>query len=238
MNFNFNSIETLYIISGGILTWIISLFLHHVAFIMINYQAPEIEYNLEIKLRYILSPDFFFSRVYKKKLPKVRKKDYIININKLNLVFSLLIFLLLFFHDKSFNYFEITFLAYRTFSRVVEITYAFYKDITEDVPKTSTLKANERIKLAINSYFEIIVLYSYMYYLLDKVNTFFDSVVMSTSISTFTLGFGLADFNSCTIQDNFIKVIIITQIISTINIITLSIASYLGSANTNSNSNN
>ena len=60
----------------------------------------------------------------------------------------------------------------RTCGRSIEIIYAFFKDVTNPVNKTSSLTNFDRMKLAIFSFLELLILYAGVYCLLDQPSLF------------------------------------------------------------------
>ena len=68
------------------------------------------------------------------------------------------------------------FLFYYSFSRVIEILVAFSRDVYNQLSpakSSSNLKYYERISLAVNSYLELIILYGFIYFILNLYN-FYD----------------------------------------------------------------
>jgi hypothetical protein len=122
-----------------------------------------------------------------------------------------------------------------TFSRIIEITYAFYHDVvssrmTRDLEigeKYSTLKRGNRISLAVHSYLEVALLFAIIYYVEPsmignaKADHFFESLLYSFSVSAFNFSFdrGFTKFGE------FFHVI---QVFTNITLVVLSIANYLG----------
>lgn len=56
----------------------------------------------------------------------------------------------------------------RTCGRAIEIIYAFYKDATKPYIKTSSLTNADRLQLAIRSFFELLIIFSGIYCILEQ----------------------------------------------------------------------
>lgn len=172
---------------------------------------------------------------------KRRRKLYILGCNWANLsVISILTVILIFSisPDNSEEWYKkliFVFVFLHTLSRVIEISYAFYKDVVKarmkrDLnigEKRSTLKRGNRISLAVHSYLEVTLLFSLLYYLNPtlfndpKGDNFFECLLYSFSVSAFNISFD----NNFPIFQKFIHVV---QVFTNINLVVLSIANYLG----------
>ena len=121
----------------------------------------------------MLSPDYYSaSSIKNNNLLKTNKHYYgnfIRKSNFYNFIFSGLLFFALFWLPEYFEPvldFIKFFWGIRVVSRSFEIMIAFVRDVIDDNKKTSDIESNERIKLAIFSYFEIIIIYAGIYFLL------------------------------------------------------------------------
>lgn len=99
--------------------------------------------------------------------------------NYSNLVASIVctIYLFILFYNVSDGVYDIQiekllymsgFILIRTCGRSIEIIYAFYKDVTSQRSKTSSLTNAERFKLAIRSFVELLFLYAGVYCILRQ----------------------------------------------------------------------
>ncbi|MGL6167733.1 MAG: hypothetical protein ACRC0Y_05520 [Fusobacteriaceae bacterium] len=139
--------------------------------------------------------------------------------------------------------FVLVFWAYRTISRSFEIMFAFYKDVTKNPEKNeSKLLKFERIKLAVISYFEIILNSGILYYLIYNAKVdiplfnFFNSIC--PDIQNLICGSG---FNPKIIPFVMSSVFILTgtkvvginlffilQLITSLCLVVFAIAGYMG----------
>lgn len=173
---------------------------------------------------YIFTLDYFFAKKYK---PDDRKKksDYIKLMNSNNIILTLIIFDILIV----LNYFDILivfnillllkyligFIGYRCISRSLELIISFGNDAINP-KKSSILNAEDRVKLAINSYIEVVLNYAVFYYLLNVVEppkidpiNLITSLYKSIGISTFS-GIGtsqLGIFSSLHLFTSFVLVV-------------------------------
>lgn len=171
---------------------------------------------------------------------------YLVHRNYINLSITIfisliaLLYTLEFFQDESSIYKIFMYiLLVRLFSRSFEICVAFYKDVTSNNQKNSSLKKHDRIKLAIKSLLEIIILHTSVGYLIKGSFTMLDwlkSFMYSISVSFFNVSFpGIADYyqippgnlspppSPLIIQ----QILHVTQVTSSIILITFSVAIYL-----------
>lgn len=201
------TVSSLLFISSYILNWILSSTLHFIAYYRgTDSEADIIETsflkspkNKKEIIYFLLSPDYYSaSSIKNNNLLKTNKHYYgnfIRNSNFYNFIFSGFLFAALFWLPESFQPildFIKFFWAIRVVSRSFEIIIAFVRDVIDNNKKTSDIKSNERIKLAIFSYFEIIIIYAGFYFLLightqpgNPVNIFF-YIYKSIGISTLT----------------------------------------------------
>lgn len=205
--FNLNIISGIFL--GIILTLTIEFAIRFFAFKTVK---PEPEYSkVEFEKNYcwlIISPGYFFSQCFKKRiqyrdrnfnkrLQKNSKAIFLKSANNRNLVASAVIFFIVSIigllkneiECQSFEFIvqvALFFVLSRTFSRSIEIIYAFTNDaIKIDISNSSSLNKYDRIKLALNSYVENILNFSAIYYLLQKEymnvqGAFFSSIGRST----------------------------------------------------------
>lgn len=211
----------------GILLYIILAWLvHFIAFKAIsNKKRPECTYMWFFY--FLLSPDFYFAKMYKTDLEKNYKRKFIQCSNWLNITITILLCIIVFIYRTEVPIFVMLFFVYRLISRCAEITYAFYNDIVDDREKTSSITRSERISLAIHSFFEVIILYGFIYYLFFEIgpsgdNQFISSLIYSITVSTFNF-----QFREC--DELVFKYVVLTQVIVSLNLVVLSLASYLGS---------
>jgi len=166
---------------------------------------------------------------------KNRRKDFIIYSNWANIISACFISILTLFND---NEVFLVFLLFHIFSRIIEVVSAFYKDVVQSKMKkdgksfgykSSNLKRGNRISLALHSYLEFILLFTCVYYLLDNhlnnefsnLNSFIDYLLYSMSVSAYNFSL---DLKATTLG----KVVHIAQVFTSMTLVVLSIASYLG----------
>lgn len=156
-------------------------------------------YRLLIGVGYLIFTDILFADYYKMKLgtDKKKKKKYISRMNFVNLIVSL-VFIILSFTNINLVLFSIVcpFIFVRALSRSYEIIIAFGDDIINKRKKSSALVSSDRLKLAISSFFEIIINYAIVYYLMGFTSDIYiniltfenmlDSLMKSIGISTLT----------------------------------------------------
>jgi len=201
------TVSSLLFISAYILNWILSSTLHFSAYYRGTDSEADIIVTSFLKLPknkkeiiyFMLSPDYYSaSSIKNNNLLKTNKHYYgnfIRKSNFYNFIFSGLLFFALFWLPEYFEPvldFIKFFWGIRVVSRSFEIMIAFVRDVIDDNKKTSDIESNERIKLAIFSYFEIIIIYAGIYFLLpgctefsNPVNIFF-YIYKSIGISTLT----------------------------------------------------
>lgn len=101
------------------------------------------------------------------------RKDLLIVFNRANILLSCCITIIFFalfilldgskyYHEEIVLYAALCVLI-RTCGRSIEIICAFYNDATNTAPKKSSLSNNDRLKLAIFSFLELLVLYAGVY---------------------------------------------------------------------------
>lgn len=243
-DFNFNNF--LGAVLGVALTITIEFAIRFFAFKDVQ---PKPEYSkIKVEKNYfwlVISPGYFFSSYFKKIiqyrdrnfnkiLQKNSKATFLKSANNKNLIASSVIFFIVSIIGLLKNEIEcqlfyfivqiaLFFVLTRTFSRSIEIIYAFTNDVIKiDISNSSSLNKYDRIKLALNSYVENILNFSAVYYLLQKeyVNiqgAFLSSIGRST-ISNLTLEH----------KDVLLSFIAYGQVITTLTLVVLSLAIYVG----------
>lgn len=245
-NYGILPLINIYIALGFALTLIVEYAIRFCAF---NTVKPKPEYSkVKFDKNYFwlfFSPGYFFSRYFKKKiqyrdrnfnkrLQKNSKASFLKSANNINLVASAVIFLIVSIigllkneiENQSFDIvIQITlfFVFIRTLSRSIEIIYAFTNDVIKPHNANgSSLNKYDRVKLALNSYVENILNFSAVYYLVQKEymnvqGAFFSSLGRST-ISNLDL----------THSEGLLSFIIYGQVITTLTLVVLSLAIYVG----------
>lgn len=175
------------------------------------------------------SPGYWLAKNCKSNSPRkigrfALRARLISNYNLWNFLLSLLIFVIVIAIQRegySLLNVAIAVITWRFISRSIEITIAFGQDITTSVSK-SKLSNPARMKLAINSYFEIF-LFSSAYYSISSCNLegLSQSSLGSLYVGTLT--------NVAFVADNLeIPHMVFFQIFSTLSLVLLSIAGYIG----------
>jgi hypothetical protein len=203
-----------------------------------NLPTPRWWENIEIM---ILSHTLFTSSTYKKTI-RLNKNGcensnyefrskllsiFIKKSNKLNLGASLCLLLALptatFFSNKFFFDVFLYLAIIRATSRSVEMIFAFSLDVIEDTPPKTPLNKHDRIKLAINSYFENIINYAFIYMTYNYNESLFQKGILDS------IGRGtLTNINIDKSTDFVLQYIIYLQAFTSIVLITLSLAIYVG----------
>ncbi|MFW6015484.1 MAG: hypothetical protein ACOCRK_03540 [bacterium] len=178
---------------------------------------------------YSLSLDYWSAKSFKKnKLLNKRaySGNFIRSSNCYNFIISLLIFLVVInLNDiKYLDFFKFSW-GIRVFSRSFEIMIAFVRDVIDDGKKRTDIISGERIKLAIYSYFEIIINFSVFYYLLSYLSDeakVIKYVFESIGISTFTgVNFSYPNYNL------YYNLFIILQLFTSISLVYFALANYI-----------
>lgn len=195
--------------------------------------------NISI-LMIFLSSDYWVANHFKNRIRQLEYsptrqivlKKYIVESNRLNVLLSaIVLFTLIILHSKSDQivfYTAMSCIAFlRYVSRSYEIAYAFGRDVFQSSKNESGLLKNERISLAIWSYFEIF-LYSAAAYLavFDDISPL-KAIVASLSIGTFING-GVLDNQR---ESTTFGIIIFIQVLCTLSLVILSLAAYLSREN-------
>lgn len=183
----------------------------------------------------LFSSDYFSASVFKSLSSygcsdihgKYCKTVYVKEWNKFNLCITFALFLAVLVTVK---YDLITMLLFyvvyiRFFSRCLEISIAFIKDIfTRQVEQNTFLRKHDRVILAGKSYIEIYILSATVYLTIipDPRNQAAEAVFQSLNVGTFT---NIASAQTIFPENN---IIIFTQLLSTMTLVILSFAAYLG----------
>ncbi|MBI4855859.1 MAG: hypothetical protein HY818_03845 [Acetobacterium woodii] len=152
---------------------------------------------------FFISYDYFIADFTKYTFLKDGKKEYnkekidgsvlatfIQNSNKWNFIVSFILLFIgyligipgyLFGEQNALWKFLFSFFSVRAISRSFEILLAFYKDIHDD-DKSSNLAPSDRIKLAVRSFFEIIINFILVYYFLDLIHISSQEIKLPISI--------------------------------------------------------
>lgn len=98
------------------------------------------------------------------------KGDFIKIKNKYNFIISLILLIIFVIYNllgitglDKLNYIFILLVLIRVLSRLLEIFFAFYDDAIDRRDKSSNIISNERVKLEVFSFIEIIILCSIIY---------------------------------------------------------------------------
>jgi voltage-gated potassium channel len=178
------------------------------------------------KVKYLLMPTRIFSGIQKEN-ENIISSEYIKDKTKYSLVVTLVIIFTFIVIDSMLHinfltwlayqcswyvqcifYPIITFILWRSISRVLEIFYAFYRDAhthlvsSKKDNNTSGLQYHERIKLALYSYAELIFLYALIFYIFSGIFSAFSALafkdmvidmidaVYFSGVTITTLGYG------------------------------------------------
>ncbi|MES2183844.1 MAG: hypothetical protein V4505_04775 [Pseudomonadota bacterium] len=189
-----------------------------------------------------ISPDYWWARRFKYRLQAAATaaaradllKAYVVTNNRMNLCLSMataLICLLakaqwpgsLFFHVAA------AVAVVRFFSRSYEITYAFGLDVlqTATAERTATgLRKEERVRLALLSYFEIYLYAAAAYTALPAVRNAGEALTLSINVGTLT-NVGYVYAMGPAGSPSFVLNIVFVQVITTLSLVVLSLAAYL-----------
>ncbi|HDR7585005.1 TPA: hypothetical protein QCX49_005742 [Bacillus mobilis] len=144
-------------------------------------------------------------------------------------------------NQNDIKYLLFMFVFVRLISRGIEVTVAFYNDVVKskmnrdlDIGNRSTnLKRGHRISLAIHSYLEFVFLFSILYYLKPHyisgilpasilIDGYLDYLLYSGSVSAFNISFDIVNLKPL---GKFLHTL---QVFLSVNLIVLSVATYLG----------
>lgn len=186
-----------------------------------------------------IAPTYFIYRVAKNKIcNKVSRKVELTNfVNKFYLYASSLITILIFFLRDSIPKIIIYIILLYSFSRINDLFIAFVIDAKEKLNEgcrhIEETKYSRRINLAIKSYFNLIIDYSTIYYILNNIlsseHTFFDKHFNSILDSLYFSAATITSLGDSTIQINhiFIKALSIYEVFFGMIIVIFTIVIYM-----------
>jgi hypothetical protein len=240
---------------GWVFTHFVAIILHEPAYrLSLKYVNPMqkrdviVDRDIWSIIHFMLTPDYFWA-TYHKNLLAVKtgynqrsRSDFVKYSNWINLSFAALLYIVLSTYETMFwqqttatlsTMIFRSFLLVRLISRGLEMIIAFYRDVATRTPSvtSSDLSKYKRISLAVHSYFELVIAYAIIYFILDFPLNFdakpdftlslLDSLYFSLGIVTFT-NVNIEGFN------NLHKLIVYSQVITAQVLIGLSLASYIG----------
>lgn len=184
----------------------------------------------------ILSPDYWWARRFKYRLAdsvlldqrNELLKAYVIANNELNVIFSIsltaLSLAVMQLGPGSSIFSFLSAVAFiRFLSRSYEIAYAFGCDVLQKEPSSTGLTKQERVRLALLSYFEIYVYSAAAYTVLPTVSNAFDALTLALNVGTLTnIGYAFL-----TRDTSFVVNLVFVQVIATLSLVVLSLAGYL-----------
>lgn len=177
-------------------------------------------------VKYFISIDYWSASSFKKNIVNHNHNElgeFIKKSNNYNHIFSsflVLYYIIVVPTDTLFRYF----LFLRVISRSFEIMIAFYDDVIDDTKKSSSLKPNDRMKLAVRSYFEVIILNTLTYAMLKNKNVS-ESVFTSIGVSTFT---SVEFCNRIRIDILLYNSFIALQLFTSLCLVSFALARYIG----------
>jgi hypothetical protein len=200
-----------------------------------------------ISLLYILLfPDYLKSKYLKYLIKNKKSNDqqneakkkeelgrFIKYSNYGNLLISIIIFIItcVFYSQK--YWLLLGFVFWRFVSRSLEIMIAFVKDVTSKSKKSSYLDKYDRIKLATTSYIEIIIYSAAFYVTLGKNIDYIQALLLSLGTSTFThVPFYTDAIEIKLFEKDWMYLFVYLQVLTSISLVVLSIASYIGCTDT------
>lgn len=156
---------------------------------------------------YVLSPTYLYADYKKKKMNEREKALFILKKNKSYFIFSTIVFIIITIMDllckidfNNYQYPIMLILFYHCFSRVNEIFIAFLSDVNEKLNnefKLTFITYKLRMRLALFSYFELILNYTLIYWIIYKTFGFFNHIQLNilnllyfSGITITTLGYG------------------------------------------------
>lgn len=200
-----------------------------------------IVYSIKLLLSFdYLVADYLKYRIQKKfknnqLVSRYKKGSLVLYFNWLNVSFIMLMAAVVIMSDFSsrWSICLISFIIYRTFSRSLEIIFAFYGDVAtkRGNPKSTDLKYYNRLSLAVFSYLEIVLSYALIYNSLGDEN-FIESIYRSLEVMTFT---SLGIYQKIVSISDVISLVQIGQAFVSLTLVIFAIASYVGSAGENKN---
>jgi hypothetical protein len=150
-----------------------------------------------------------------------------------NLLISIIIFIItcVFYSQK--YWLLLGFVFWRFVSRSLEIMIAFVKDVTSKSKKSSYLDKYDRINLATTSYIEIIIYSAAFYVTLGKNIDYIQALLLSLGTSTFThVPFYTDAIEIKLFEKDWMYLFVYLQVLTSISLVVLSIASYIGCTDT------
>ncbi|MGO4219593.1 hypothetical protein AB4Z03_27190 [Bacillus sp. YAF12_1] len=178
---------------------------------------------------------------------KKRLQKFVIYSNWVNVLSACILFIVCMILDlclesedtNGYIKFAFIFVTVRLISRAIEVAIAFYSDVvrtkmTRDLSigeRSTNLKRGHRISLVVHTYLEFVILFSILYFLepiwinrdaLSGLTNYMDFVLYSASVSAFNISFDTKNLTTLG------KMIHTLQVFLCINLIVLSIATYLG----------
>lgn len=175
-----------------------------------------------------ITPDYIFANNFKPTNDKEKRKQYIVVANYLNLIITSIFFIIMLVIDIKNNllFNNIKFLLlFRTISRSIEIIIAFTNDTLKNTIPKSNLNKFERIFLAVHSYFDILLMYSILYYCFNfstDINTVYHGLIYSFCINTVT-NIGIFDYKTLSF---FKSTLIFLQVFTVMTLVVVSFAIY------------
>lgn len=182
------------------------------------------------------SPDYWWALRFKRRLaaaaPRGQRaallKHYVVSNNRMNVFFSLAVAVLC-GTGKELWPESIVFLisgiaaVMRFISRSFEIVYAFGSDVFQTSRTSTGLRKEERVRLALLSYFEIYVYSAAAYTLLPAVPHVWDALILALNVGTLTnVGYAYS------VKDAGLPMnIVFVQVFATLSLVVLSLAAYL-----------
>lgn len=190
------------------------------------------------------SPDYWWARRFKFSLSQAvpaknkaeLRREYVLLNNKLNIWLSVVLTLACFaarylFPNSSVFYALVILAVIRFISRSVEIFVAFGLDVVQKEASSTGLKKEERIKLALVSYFEIYIYSAAAYLVLPVVPNAYEAIILSLNVGTLmNVGYVYSSkIYGCLGGGAAYAVnMVFVQVFSTLSLVVLSLAAYLG----------
>jgi hypothetical protein len=183
-----------------------------------------------------VSPDYWWARRFKLRLSAAAPleqraallKAYVVSNNRANIWFSLALAVVC-VTSKTIAPTSAIFLmaataaVIRFASRSYEITYAFVRDVFQTTTASTGLSKEERVRLALTSYLEI-YLYSAAAYTVLPTPAPYDALTLALNVGTLTnVGYAYS-----AVPNSFAVNMVFVQVISTLSLVVLSLAAYLG----------
>lgn len=162
------------------------------------------------------------------KCEKAAKAAFISNANRLNLVVSGILLLIITIASFNMDVVKINFIwqsfsffiFFRVTSRSIEIIYAFTMDVLKGESKSSSsLDKYDRIDLALKSYVENILNYSLVYYVFSNENGVGSAVLNSIGTATISK----VHNSNCNLEQLFVY----GQVLTSLCLVVLSLAMYI-----------